>query len=203
MAWSTFSVRALVLFAVLTAAAWTTEQWARQPEGNRVGGSITHEGAPFAYRVHRGDSSEHGRSTTKLDHTALAANVGVFAIIALASAAHWSRAARPTEPGMPMRLPLGAEPLPPEATAHSEPQLRRLATHGMVSLVLALAGALLGLGMVLGLVAWWYGDHVCSRYARLGRRPEWHALAARELGPPVVLTSLLALLGVLLGWGMQ
>jgi hypothetical protein len=203
MGWPTFVVRALVIFAVLAAAAWSTEQWARPHEGNRVGGSSTRKGAPVAYRVHRADSSELGWSSTRFDRAALAANIGVFAIIALASAAHWSRAARSTEPGMPMRLPLGAVPLPPEATTRNEPRLRRLALHGLGSLLLTLAGALLGLGLVLGLVGWWYGEHLCSRYAMLGRRPDWRAMAARELGLPVALTSLLALLGVLLGWGVQ
>ena len=202
MGWSTFVVRALVTFAVLAAAGWSTEQWSRAHEEDRVGGS-THEGAPFAYRVYRVDSSELGRSSTKFDRNALVANVGVFAVIALVSAAHWSRARRSTEPGTPMRLPLGAEPLPPEATARSEPRLRRLALHGMVALVITLAGALLGLGLGLGLVGWWYGERLCSRYAMLGRRPDWHAVAARELGPPVALTSLLALVGVLFGWGVQ
>lgn len=200
MYWSAFTVRVLVAFVVVTAAGWSTEQQSRSYE-DRVAGSI-YEGAPFAYRVHRVDSSEDGWSSTRFDRTALAANFGVFAIISLVSAIHWSRAQRSTKPGAPMRLPLGAEPLPPEATVHDEPRLRRLALRGMVALVITLAGALLGLGLVLGLMGWWYGERLCSRYAALGRPPEWHAVVVRELGPPVALASLLALLGVLFGWGV-
>lgn len=202
MRWPSFFARALVIFAILTAAAWSTEHWSRKHEDARVGGSI-HEGAPFAYRVYRVDSSEIGWSTTELDRMVLAANIGVFAIIALVSAIHWLRAETSAEPGTPMRLPLGADPLPPEATARTEPRLRRLALHGMVSLAVTLAGALLGLGVMFGLVGWWYGERLCSRYTMFGRRPDWHAMATRELGAPVLLTSFLVLLGVLLGWGVQ
>lgn len=202
MRWSAFIVRTLVILAILTAAAWSTEQRARTYEGEHVGGS-TREGAPFAYRVHRVDSSEDGRSSTRFDRTAFAANLGVLASIALASAAHWSRATGSREPHTPMRLPLGAEPLPPGATVRNEPRLRRLAVRGVVAVVVTLAGALLGLGVGLGLLGWWYGARSCSRYAMLGRAPTWPAVVARELGPPVALTSLLALLGVLLGWGVQ
>lgn len=202
MRWSALVVRALVVFAVVTAAGWSTEQWARADEAGRVGGS-TREGAPFTYRVHRIDSSEGGWSSTRFDGTAFAANLGVFGIIALGSAAHWSRSGRSTERGKPMRLPLGAEPLPPEATARNEPRLRTLMLHGMVALAFTLVGALLGLGLVLGLLGWWYGGRLCSRYAMLGRGPSWHAMTVRALGLPVVLTSLLSLLGVLLGWGVR
>lgn len=202
MRWSAFAVRTLVIFAVLTAAAWSTEQWSRAEEPGRVGGS-TRQGAPFTYLVHRVDSSEDGGSSTRFDGTAFAANLGVFGIIALGSAAHWARSGRSTEPGKPMRLPLGAEPLPPEATVRSEPRLRCLAVRDMVALVLAIAGALVGLGVVLGLIGGWVGARSCTQYRMLGRRPEWHAMAGRELGPPVALASLLALLGVLLGWGVH
>lgn len=202
MGMSGFIVRGVAVFMLLTATAWSTEQWSRAHEEARVGGS-DREGAPFTYRVHRQDSSEDGRSSTRFDWPALAANIGVFGILALASAAHWSRASRPTAPGTPRRLPLGAEPLPPEATVRSEPRLRRLALRGVVSLVITLAGALLGLGLVLGLLGWWLGARSCAEYTMFGRRPEWHAMASRELGPPILLTSLLVVLGVLLGWGVQ
>lgn len=197
-----FVIRALVVFAVLAAAGWSTEQWARMGQTGRVGGS-TRQGAPFTYRVHRIDSSEDGQSSTRFDGAALAANLGMLGIMALASAAHWGHRGRSTAPGMPMRLPLGAEPLPPEANVRNEPRLRHLALRGRVALVVTVVGAILGLGLVLGIVGWSYGGRLCTRDSMLGRAPRWSAVAVREIGPPVAVTSLLALLGVLLGWGIR
>jgi hypothetical protein len=190
----------LVIFAIVLGTARSTEWLLRIHDEGRVGAS-TYEGAPFSYRVLHPASVEGTRSRVEFDRAAYAANLGLFAVLGLLAAIHWSHAARSSGPSKPVRLPLGAEPLPPQASAHDHPRLRRMAIRSAACLTMTMAGAFLGLGVIVGLLGGWYGSRLCLQYEMLGRQPAWMATTAREIGPAIALTSLLAAMGVLLHWG--
>lgn len=198
-----FLSRFAAVFVIVAATTYSTGYLARIPDHGRTGGTF-HEGAPFTYRASDSSVEWDMDSRERFDATALAANLGLIAFISLVTALQWSRASQPRDPSQPLRLPLGAEPLPPTATARNNPRLRRMAIRSTAALTLTLVGAFMGMGVVFGLLAgWWYGGRLCDQYEMFGHSSHWTAIAARKIGPAVVVASMLATMGVFLHWGIR
>jgi hypothetical protein len=145
--------RTFAVFVVVMATAHGTERWLRSADDSLVGNFAIREGAPFVHEVTYYHC--HGASRTYTEPVFLAANLGLFAAIALVSATLWSR----SSPSGPLRLPLGADPLPLDATARDEPLCSRFQMLGRRPHWAALAAWSIGSAMaatsllvVLGIV---------------------------------------------------
>ncbi|MEX1365580.1 MAG: hypothetical protein AB1Z98_20800 [Nannocystaceae bacterium] len=194
-----YPLRGLLMVLFVYVCARTSEEVLRKDEREMVGGT-QYYGAPYVYAsLGPVEQDEDGVfSVDIIEPSVHWRNVAFFCAVGLIGALRLPPIPRPGTALRPLRLPLGATPIPEEVKTLEDPRLLWLAFNSAVCLLYVLAGSLHGYGMIVGPIGWIHASVVRGRYPRYGRRFTWLSTTARAMATAATLCGVGVYLGVAL-----